>query len=296
LTVPPGCFDLARFRDLVGRAWESGGPQGLADWAEALRLAGPAPFAGLPAWVLERPEFVGIRLERRTAATAAADAALAAGRAADLLHLVRVLADEAPWDEPLQAATIRLLAAAGHRTDALARHADVRTRLAAELGIDPDPELRAAHREVLAADGPDPAAAAPPSRAVNQLPAPIPALADREGGLAELDRQVGPDPSGTVVVTAIAGMAGVGKTALAVQWAHSALDRFPDGQLFLNLRGFDPDGRNVPLARFQDVWNRAEQLFRDGTTSRYLGGVCAACRWAAAGGQPTAPPSGHGNG
>lgn len=239
LTVRPGCSDLAGFRALAARARQSPDGAGLRDWAEALRLAGPAPFAGLPPRVLERPEFVAIQQERRSAAAEAAEAALASGRAADLLDLVRVLADEAPLDERLQAQTVRLLAAAGHRADALTRYDDVRRRLRDELGIDAGPELRAAHQEVLAADRP------PTSPPLNQLPAPIPAFTDRDGGLAALDEQLGPDPTGTVVVTAVAGMAGVGKTALAVQWAHAVADRFPDGQLFLNLRGFDPAGRTV---------------------------------------------------
>ncbi|GAA4457903.1 hypothetical protein GCM10023170_054930 [Phytohabitans houttuyneae] len=86
-----------------------------------------------------------------------------------------------------------------------------------------------------------------PAVVPHALPAPAPHFTGR---LAELDVLTGllgtrAVPGGTVVISAIGGTAGVGKTALALHWSHQVADRFPDGQLFVNLRGFDPDDQVV---------------------------------------------------
>jgi tetratricopeptide (TPR) repeat protein/transcriptional regulator with XRE-family HTH domain len=84
--------------------------------------------------------------------------------------------------------------------------------------------------------------------APRQLPA---AVADFTGRAAELQRltqvldEAGASRPGTVVISAIGGMAGVGKTTLALYWAHQVAGRFPGGQLYVNLRGFDPSGTSV---------------------------------------------------
>src|SRR6202034_3390381 len=77
-----------------------------------------------------------------------------------------------------------------------------------------------------------------------QLPAPVPGFAGRQHELKLLSELLG-RPGGTAVIAAVGGTAGVGKTALAVQWAHQVAAEFPDGQLFVNLRGFDPSGTPV---------------------------------------------------
>jgi tetratricopeptide (TPR) repeat protein/transcriptional regulator with XRE-family HTH domain len=89
--------------------------------------------------------------------------------------------------------------------------------------------------------------------APRQLPAAVPGFAGREQHLRRLDALAfeadsGDGPATALVITAIDGMAGVGKTALAVHWAHRVADRFPDGQLYVNLRGFDPTGTVVSAA------------------------------------------------
>jgi tetratricopeptide (TPR) repeat protein len=83
-----------------------------------------------------------------------------------------------------------------------------------------------------------------------QLPAAVPGFTGRAAELETLTRtldQAGVGAPGTVVISAIGGTAGVGKTALAVHWAHQVAGRFPDGQLYANLRGYDP-AQPVPTA------------------------------------------------
>jgi tetratricopeptide (TPR) repeat protein len=79
-----------------------------------------------------------------------------------------------------------------------------------------------------------------------QLPADVPAFTGRAAELAELDRLAG--TLAAVVISAVSGTAGVGKTALAVRWSHLVSHRFPDGQLYVNLRGYDP-GQPVSAGR-----------------------------------------------
>jgi len=94
-----------------------------------------------------------------------------------------------------------------------------------------------------------------PAPAPRQLPADVAAFTGRTAELAQLDRLLASAAAATdvsrkngvaAVISAVSGTAGVGKTALAVHWAHSAAARFPDGQLYVNLRGYDPDEPMTP--------------------------------------------------
>ncbi len=84
-----------------------------------------------------------------------------------------------------------------------------------------------------------------------QLPAGPRYFTGRTGELAALSGLLerGPEQASGVVIAALTGMAGIGKTALAVHWAHQVADRFPDGQLFVNLRGSGPSGAPVAPGR-----------------------------------------------
>jgi tetratricopeptide (TPR) repeat protein len=139
--------------------------------------------------------------------------------------------------EPVVAVLIRALAATGQVAEALERYEAVRERLVADLGTEPGAELQAAYDLVRPT--------AKPARLVPaQLPVGIRGFAAREAELARLDAILaeGRESDDTVMVCVVSGTAGVGKTALAVHWAHRVADRFPDGQLYANLRGFDPAG------------------------------------------------------
>jgi tetratricopeptide (TPR) repeat protein len=76
-----------------------------------------------------------------------------------------------------------------------------------------------------------------------QLPADVPGFTGRVASLATLDALLATGvPTPAVLISAVSGTAGVGKTALAIRWAHRVADRFSDGQLYVNLRGYDPSG------------------------------------------------------
>lgn len=131
------------------------------------------------------------------------------------------------------------LAKSGRQADALTHFDELRRRLAQDLGIDPGKALRDLHQRVLVSDSTPNTPQTRPSRyAPAQLPADTTHFTGRSADLAELTRAVRDHSSGRLTICSIEGTAGVGKTALAVRFAHRNADAFPDGQLFLTLRGY----------------------------------------------------------
>src|SRR5262249_29566566 len=135
----------------------------------------------------------------------------------------------------------------GQQAEALEVFRDAVSVLSNELGIDPGPDLRAVHERILRSD---PALRttrpiAPPAATVTpaQLPADLPTFAGRRDDLKRIDATLPTTES--VAVTVITGMAGVGKTTLAIHWAHQVAHRFPDGAIYLDLRGFGPSDEVV---------------------------------------------------
>ncbi|WP_312878323.1 BTAD domain-containing putative transcriptional regulator [Lentzea indica] len=191
----------------------------------------------VPALVEERLD----ALERRI------DADLARGVAAELVPELRALTNQHRLREVFWAQLMLALHRTGQQADALAAYQEVAVVLDGQLGVTPGPRLREAQQQVLAGDVPEPASQ--PHHVPRQLPTALPHFVGREPELERLDAVLG---AGQLVVV-INGSGGIGKTSLAVQWAHRIAGRFQDGQLYSDLRGFDPTGAPVnPISTARD--------------------------------------------
>ncbi|UOQ87757.1 NB-ARC domain-containing protein [Agromyces endophyticus] len=228
--------------DLVAGLWEQArrreGADASSRYLEALGLAAGSPFSGLGWETLARPAFAAIERDRVALAIDAADCALELRNPSALTAAIERVATDAPLDERLQARLVTLLARSGRRADAIAVYDVARRRLWRELSIAPSAELQAAVDDVLSGDERDATGANVPRR----LPLAPAAVVDRPGIRDLLEETTAAALRGEPAILAISGMAGIGKTTLAVQWAHAVADRFPDGQLFINLRGYAPPG------------------------------------------------------
>ncbi|ADD43539.1 AfsR/SARP family transcriptional regulator [Stackebrandtia nassauensis] len=183
------------------------------------------------------------------------DIELRLGQPGRIVEEARRLLTEHPYRQDMAALLMRALHQCGRGTEALEVYATLRSRLAEELGIDPTRALRDLHLEILRADGEGARTSAPARQSVGEVPAQLPAdiagFTGRASQLAALDAMLD-QADGASVLATVAGAGGIGKTALAVHWARLRADRFPDGQLFVNLRGFD---HSAPLSA-HDVLTR----------------------------------------
>nr|WP_307020855.1 BTAD domain-containing putative transcriptional regulator [Streptomyces canus] len=239
--------DLHRFRDLLDRARGAAddGERAAALLDEALGLWHGHAFASL-----ESPWLDEVRAhldeERFQAELERGDLLLRQGRQARLLVELQSRVGERPLNERLVGQLMLTLYREGRSAHALEEYERLRRDLADTMGADPGPELRRLHLRILDAktgrsdDQRSPAPALVPTARPGQLPLPPSSLAGRAQELAALDDI---QRSDTVPVTVICGLGGVGKTSLALRWAHDNLHLWPDGQLHANLRGFAPTVR-----------------------------------------------------
>jgi DNA-binding SARP family transcriptional activator len=264
ISVGDGELDVSRFWELADSA-RAAARNG--SWDEAERQAGAAlslwrgePLADVESEVLgtrEVPRLAELRLQ---ALEARLDAQLHLGWHAKAVPALQRLVREHPLREHPHAMLMLALYRCERQAEALAAYQAARRVLVRELGVEPGAELRGLHQRILAADpalavpgavpaGPGPAAAGLMAGLARVVPRQLPGMAahftGRAAELAALDgmlEEAGGEEPGTVVIGVVSGTAGVGKTALAVRWAHRAAGRFPDGQLYMNLRGFGPSG------------------------------------------------------
>ncbi|WP_441246358.1 tetratricopeptide repeat protein [Kitasatospora sp. McL0602] len=257
LRVDPTLVDVHRFRTLTERARAASGP---AERAELLREAlgqfSGEPLAGVPGDWAERTR-TALNGQRLGALTDRIEADLALGAHHAVLDELAALQ---PGDERLVGQWILALYRSGRLAEALVVYEQTRRRLAEDLGADPGQALQELHQQILRND-PQLDLTAPPQgvrRPTGRsfLPYDVP---DFTGRASELDRLLGAigGNAGSVVISAIDGMAGVGKTALAVHAAHRLADRYPDGQLFVDLHGFTPGRDPVTPAGALDGLLRA---------------------------------------
>lgn len=248
--------DLHIFRRLVAQARASTDIDAAMLLQQALRLWRADAFAGLDSpWANDLRG--ALDQERYTAQLDLADIRLRLGQHTALLPELSALTAAHPLDERLAGQLMVALHHCGRPADALRHYRQTRQRLIQELGIGPGPALRDVEAAILRRDTASTGrAAVPPARpgpVPAQLPMPVPSFVGRAGELAQLDAILaGATTAGAadtnltsqpaVVISALSGTAGVGKTSLALYWAHQVAARFPDGQLYADLRGFDPGG------------------------------------------------------
>jgi DNA-binding SARP family transcriptional activator/tetratricopeptide (TPR) repeat protein len=298
----PAELDSRRFADLVAearRCHSTGDLTAAADaYGRALALWRGAALGGVGEVL--RTEADRLEEMRLSVTEERISVDLALGRESDLVAEVRALWAAHPMRERLLGYLMTVLYRLGRQGEALEAFADGRRILAEELGVDPGPQLRALHQAVLRADQevlggpqrldgtsaaaleqplsrpsppadrpiPDPPQPADAPAPVAQLP---PAVADFTGRSGEsaglLARMRTAGTAGTTVpVCVIAGQSGSGKSALAVDVAHRLTEDFPDGQVYVELRGMG----DAPAAP-EDVLRRLLRDFGAGALSQPTG-------------------------
>jgi DNA-binding SARP family transcriptional activator len=249
----------------------------------ALALWRGAALADVPASALITAESDRLEESRLAALELRITADLDRGQAAQLVPELRRILSEYPLREGLWVLLLRALDGAGRRAEAIAAYGQARTVISDELGVDPGPEVRRVYQQLLAADAAAGSAARPaePARAAGvrapgrpgtaQPPAQLPAdISDFTGRITHLDRlrrlvtRASPaDNPAAVSVAVVAGTPGLGKTTLAVHAAHALRSEFPDGQLYVTLRG----AREQPVVPYEVL----ARLLRDlGTDPRQI--------------------------
>jgi tetratricopeptide (TPR) repeat protein/DNA-binding SARP family transcriptional activator len=260
LMVQHGDLDIDVFERLAQAGQQALGAGSLQAAVEhlttALTLWRGQPLADVPATTTVAAHALRLQERRLTAVEARLEAELGLGLHAEVLPALKEQVAAYPLREGLWAHLMVALYRSGRQAEALRAYRDLHRTLHDELGIEPNPSLQRLERAILTND---PALAlqepvTPDQRAAAevmlgrwsagpvpcQLPPDIGDFTGRHEPLTRLRGLLDGEPGShttSVVVCAISGAAGVGKTALAIHAAHLLAERFPDGQLYVNLQG-----------------------------------------------------------
>ncbi|SCG38981.1 AfsR/SARP family transcriptional regulator [Micromonospora halophytica] len=278
LRIRRGRIDLTDFNSLVDRARTAPPPEAVPLLREALGLwRGRQALAGVRANFVDDAR-AHLHERRTDALEALFDAELACAHHTLIIAELTEAVAQHPTREGLVVQLMTALYRSGRTSDALDAFRRARRVLIDNYGLDPSPRLRDLERRVLLgdpsldapapqparpiavgrgradpptphpanpasapADAAGPAATDPAVPVPAQLPPGIRGFTGRADELAALDALLVDQPPATVVISTLVGGGGVGKTALALHWAHRAAPGFPDGRLYVNLRGFDAD-------------------------------------------------------
>ncbi|MFF5235387.1 BTAD domain-containing putative transcriptional regulator [Dactylosporangium sp. NPDC000521] len=241
------------------------GAGALEAFENALALWRGVPFQDLPVNGTLLSSRTRLEDRRLTLVEEIADLYLQADRHSEIIDRLRdhIAVDplrERPWGQLMTA-----LYHAGRKAEALAAYRQLHKRLSGDIGVEPTAEIQALHRRILHGDLPrtvrvhgpttirtegmpanDVSPVAERQDATphpQQLPPDVPGFVGREPELDALDRLL----YSAMRMAVICGMPGLGKTALTVHWAHRVSHAFPDGQLYVDLRGHGPGSPMPPL-------------------------------------------------
>ncbi|MET0132432.1 MAG: tetratricopeptide repeat protein [Kibdelosporangium sp.] len=249
LVADPDSVDLHRFRRLLAAARETSDVR-LFD--QALALWRGDAFGGLDTpWLTSIRE--SLNRERLTAELDRNDLDL--GQGTERVAEISALAARYPLDERLAGQLMLALYRSGRQSGALAVYDETRRTLAAQLGLEPSPELRQLRQQILT--GSTTPAGPPPAGAHQAARFDLPRDANQFTGRTSEQRYLLRSLGDVGTIAAIDGMAGIGKTALAVRVAHQLATKYPDGQLFLDLHAYTPGSTPLGPAAALDKLLRA---------------------------------------
>ncbi|GAA2354503.1 hypothetical protein Cme02nite_47570 [Catellatospora methionotrophica] len=284
LDLPADHVDVARFRRLVIQARSTAAEGDTQAASQQLRAAldlwrGPA-LTGVHAPFAEHAR-VRLADERVAAFEQLAVVELALGRHQQLIGPLTELARTCPEREEIARSLMEALYRGGRSREALAVGARLRRLLSREYGLTPGPELQALEQQIRTST---PVGAPVSSRTPAQIPPAVRGFVGRDDELRALEKLRDNTHSGAIAI--VAGPAGVGKTALVIQWAQTAREHFPDGQVYVRLRGHADTAATEPAAalrRMLSALGRPPAAAAPGTDpAEHLEALSAALRSATA--------------